>query len=295
MRPTTRTPGHMGDECDGVGWRVGRAGGVRGQGAFAGYVAHELRTPLATQRALLELALADPDADVGCWREIGEDVLDCCLQQERLLEACLMLARSERRPERCEPVNLGVVAAEALRAHDLTGLDLLVTLKPAWVSGDPGLLERLVANLVSNAIGHNVVGGWIEVGSRTESGRAHISVTNSGPRVPGRRAPASLQAFRATQLNLDRDARRCRPRPRHRSGSRGRPLRSRDAANSSRRRPQDRRRLPRKPGRLGCAQRVRRSTRSKKTSSDGSPRALPGRHGRPTPEPQGASRDRNQR
>ena len=62
---------------------------------FAAYVAHELRTPLATQRALLELALADRDADVASWREIGEDVLGACRQQERLLEACLTLARSQ--------------------------------------------------------------------------------------------------------------------------------------------------------------------------------------------------------
>ncbi len=59
------------------------------QGRFAGYVAHELRTPMATQRALLELALADRNADVAGWREVGEDVLRACRQQERLLEACL--------------------------------------------------------------------------------------------------------------------------------------------------------------------------------------------------------------
>jgi signal transduction histidine kinase len=61
---------------------------------FAAYIAHELRTPLATQRALLELALADRDADTAAWREIAGDVLDACKQQERLLEACLTLSRS---------------------------------------------------------------------------------------------------------------------------------------------------------------------------------------------------------
>ena len=38
-------------------------------------VAHELRTPLATQRALIELALADPNTDAAAWREIGEEML----------------------------------------------------------------------------------------------------------------------------------------------------------------------------------------------------------------------------
>ena len=59
---------------------------------FAAYIAHELRTPLATQRALLELTLTDPLADTASWRDVAEDVLDACLQQERLLDACLTLA-----------------------------------------------------------------------------------------------------------------------------------------------------------------------------------------------------------
>src|SRR5579864_1858096 len=99
-------------------------------------VAHELRTPLATQRALLELALADPSADVVTWREIGEDVLGACNQQERLLEACLTLARSRGVPARCETADLAVIAAEALRAHDLSELERVVVLEPAWTTGE---------------------------------------------------------------------------------------------------------------------------------------------------------------
>ena len=150
----------------------------------AAYVAHELRTPLATQRALLELALGDPCADVVTWREIGEDVLGACMQQERVLEACLTLARSEGRPERCEPVELAAIAAATLEAHDLRGLERIVVLEPAWTSGDPALVERLVANLVSNAVRHNLAGGWIEIATSIESGRAVLFVANSGPLVP---------------------------------------------------------------------------------------------------------------
>jgi signal transduction histidine kinase len=151
---------------------------------FAAYVAHELRTPLATQRALLELALDDPRTDATAWREIGEDVLRACNQQERLLEACLTLARSKGRRRRREPVDLAAVAAGALRDHDPNGLERVVALEPAWTAGDPELIERLAANLVSNATRHNLLGGWIEVATRTESGRAHLTVANTGPRVP---------------------------------------------------------------------------------------------------------------
>ena len=50
--------------------------------------------------------------------------------------------------------------------------------------GDPDLLERLTANLVSNAIRHNVVDGRVDVATRTESRRAHLTVANTGPHVP---------------------------------------------------------------------------------------------------------------
>jgi signal transduction histidine kinase len=181
---------------------VERPTGSRGRPEhFAAYVAHELRTPLATQRALLELALADRNADVASWREIGEDVLGACRQQERLLEACLTLAWSQSGPHRCERVDLAVVAAETLRAHDLSGLGSVVALEPAWTGGDPNLLERLATNLVSNAIRHNVGGGRIEVATRVESGRAVLSVANTGPLVPAGELQRLFQPFQRLDSN----------------------------------------------------------------------------------------------
>jgi signal transduction histidine kinase len=181
---------------------VERPAGSRGrQERFAAYLAHELRTPLATQRALLELALADRNADVASWREIGEDILGACRQQERLIEACLALARSQGGPQRCELVDLAAVAAEALRAHDLSGLGSLVVLEPAWTDGDPDLLERLASNLVSNAVRHNIVGGRIEVATRVESGRAVLSVANTGPLVPAVELQRLFQPFQRLDSN----------------------------------------------------------------------------------------------
>ena len=170
---------------------------------FAAYVAHELRTPLATQRALLELALADPNADVASWREIGEDVLGACRQQERLLEACLTLARSQGRPQRCEPVDLAAIAAEALRAHDLCGLERVVVLEPAWTTGDPDLLERLAANLVSNAIRHNIVGGRIEVATRTAVGTRPPLRRQHRPARPGRRSSSASSSPSSDSAQVD--------------------------------------------------------------------------------------------
>jgi len=167
---------------------------VEAQQRFLAYAAHELRTPLATQRALLELALAGP-TDAASWREIGEDVLRACRQQEQLLEACLTLARSQGGQHRREPVDLAAIAAEALRAHDLGELESVVALGPARTTGDPDLVERLAANLVSNGIRHNIVGGRIEVATRTGSGRAVLSVANTGPPIPASELQRLFQPF----------------------------------------------------------------------------------------------------
>jgi signal transduction histidine kinase len=166
-----------------------------GEECFAAYIAHELRTPLATQRALLELTLADTFADTASWRDVAGDVLDACLQQERLLEACLTLARSRCGVTRHDRIDLAAITHEALRAHDRSGLQSVVALEPARICGDPALVERLAANLVSNAIRHNHCGGRIEVATRARSGRAVLSVANTGPVMPAGELRRLFQPF----------------------------------------------------------------------------------------------------
>lgn len=151
---------------------------------FPAYAAHELRTPLATQRVLLEVALDEPGASLAAWRQTGEAVLAACREQERLLEACLTLTRSRCGARRREPVDLAGITAHALRAENLGGLESVVQLEPARTTGDPALLERLVANLLSNAVRHNVTGGLVVVATRTAAGRANIRVANTGPHIP---------------------------------------------------------------------------------------------------------------
>jgi signal transduction histidine kinase len=172
-----------------------------GEERFAAYVAHELRSPLATQRALLELTLTDPFADVASWRDVAEDVLDACMEQERLLEACLALARSRCGLRRHDRIDLAAIAAEAVGAGDLEGLQSVIALGSAWTTGDPSLMERLTANLVSNAIRHNVVGGRIEVETRAESGRAVLIVANTGPLVPPAEVQRLFQPFQRFNSN----------------------------------------------------------------------------------------------
>jgi signal transduction histidine kinase len=150
---------------------------------FAAYIAHELRTPLSTQRALLELALADRDADTSTWREIAHELLSACMQQEQLLEACLVLTRSEAGLDQCEPVDIALLAARLLRVADFEGLTVKLLLEPALTIGDAALIERLLDNVITNAVRHNRADGWIAITAGCSRSQARFTIENTGSAI----------------------------------------------------------------------------------------------------------------
>jgi signal transduction histidine kinase len=154
------------------------------QRQFAANVSHELRTPLTYERALIEVALADPNASNERLRVVLDQVLASGEHQERLIEALLVLSRSQRGLDHFEPVDLAAVAAQTLEAVDANGLTVERSLAPALTDGDPRLIERLAANLLSNAVQHNQPTGRIDVTTRTTKDAAILRVTNSGPTIP---------------------------------------------------------------------------------------------------------------
>jgi signal transduction histidine kinase len=168
---------------------------VEAQQRFVAFAAHELRGEITVQLALAEATLADPNADTAALREMGEGVVAACERQERLLEALLTLARSERGCLRREPVDLAVTAAAVLRAHDDHGLRSTRVLEPARTAGDPQLVERLVANLVANAVCHNIPGGRLDVVTSTAAGRATFTIANTGPVIPTGELQRLFQPF----------------------------------------------------------------------------------------------------
>jgi signal transduction histidine kinase len=188
----------LGDTLDDLLARLEAA--FAAQRRFVANASHELRTPLTLERTLLQVALADPDADAARLRAACEEVLATGAEQERLLEALLTLASSERGLERREPVALDELVARSVERvrRDAEWLKLTVTteLLPAHVLGDEALLERLAANLLDNAVEYNVAHGHVEVRTETTAeGRAELSVANGGPLIPSADAERLLEPF----------------------------------------------------------------------------------------------------
>jgi transcriptional regulator with XRE-family HTH domain len=120
-----------------------------------------------------------------------------------LLEALLTLARSEYGRLQREPIDLATTAAQALRAHDHHRLTSTTALEPARTTGDPQLIERLVANLVDNAVRHNVPGGRLDIATHTAQGRATLTIANTGPRIPADEVTHLFQHFQRLSSHAD--------------------------------------------------------------------------------------------
>jgi signal transduction histidine kinase len=165
------------------------------QRQFVANASHELRTPLTLERTLLELALSDPNASIASYRHTCEQLLAVGEQQERLIEALLTLSRSQRGLDDHQPVDLAAITATAAAAADHAGLAFDTAIRPAYTTGNPRLVERLVANLVDNAVHHNVDGGHVELATDTRDGHAVLTVANSGPTIPSGELDRIFQPF----------------------------------------------------------------------------------------------------
>ncbi|NUR69318.1 MAG: HAMP domain-containing histidine kinase [Hamadaea sp.] len=170
------------------------------QRRFVADASHELRTPLTVQRALIQVALADPYADVTSLRAVCQEVLQLGEQQERLVAALLALARGQQATVAAQPVDLAALATEALSvrrtAAEARQLTVRADLHPhAVVPGDPILLASLIGNLLDNAIRHNVDDGRVDLAVSAAAGRTVLTIANSGPVVPADEVARILQPF----------------------------------------------------------------------------------------------------
>jgi signal transduction histidine kinase len=151
------------------------------QRALISDAAHELRSPLASIRLQLEVALGHPGGQE--WPETARDVLEDTLRLSRLAEGMLTLARLDerRRPARWQPVDLGeLIGATAGRYDD--ALVKIAAVEPAVVDGDAMDLGRVLVNLLDNAVRH--ASSQVGVELRATRGQAVITVTDDGPGIP---------------------------------------------------------------------------------------------------------------
>jgi signal transduction histidine kinase len=175
----------LGDTIDQLIARLQAA--FEAQQRFVANAAHELRTPLATMRASLDVAAAKREPVPPHITALQHRLRDELARLEALLEGLLALARAEHRQlSDRSTVSLGEIATAAVHSnadaiHDRR-LEVIENEScDALVIGSRALLERMVENVVANAIVHNAPGGWVQIRTTSQDRHVELIVENSGP------------------------------------------------------------------------------------------------------------------
>lgn len=181
----------------------------RRQQEFVGDASHELQGPLAGFRAELEVALADPAA--ADWHDVGRGLLTETQRMEGIVRDLLFLAREDAGGDLgpVSPVDLDdVVLEEVARVRPSTSVELdTAQVSAAPVRGSRGALQRLVRNLLDNAVRH--AESSVTVRLALQDGGARLTVEDDGPGVPADRR----------QVVFDRFVRADEARTRHEGGA----------------------------------------------------------------------------
>ncbi|MFG1695365.1 ATP-binding protein [Nonomuraea sp. NPDC049309] len=168
------------------------------QRALVADAAHELRSPLASIRLQLEVALGHPDGQH--WQETAEGVLEDTLRLSRLAEDLLALARLDERggvPARREPVDLDEVVRRAVDRYPEVRL---TACEPVVVTGDALDLSRVLTNLLDNAVRHTT--SKVEVAL---TGDGVLTVTDDGPGIPEQDRERVFNRFTRLDTGRSRD------------------------------------------------------------------------------------------
>jgi signal transduction histidine kinase len=177
------------------------------QKRFVANAAHELRTPLTAMRTAIEVTLSKPDRTPEQLEAMAARVQRSIERAEATVEALLTLASSELGPTVEEAVDLATVTEDALDAMrgriDQRQINLEATLEPAPVRGDRVLVERMIANLLDNAVRHNESGGWIGIHTTQRADTAVFEIANSGPSIPPEQIPTLFEPFARAEQRLN--------------------------------------------------------------------------------------------
>jgi heavy metal sensor kinase len=169
---------------------------------FSTALAHELRTPLAALRGDAEMAMRQPGGLEDVRRRFASQ-LEEIDKLKRLIDQVLTLARAEAGEIRLTPeaVDLGQLAASLVDQLEPVAQAKGVALRfepaggPAVVNGDPSWLERLILNLVDNAIKFTPTAGIITVRAYRDGETARLAVQDTGIGITPELMPHIFERF----------------------------------------------------------------------------------------------------
>lgn len=168
---------------------------------FTASISHELRTPLTALRGEAEVALLRARSSED-YRQVLTSQLEEFDKLTHMINGLLTLARAEAGDIALafQPVNLAALARLLAEQMEPVAGAKEVALRveaeePVEVAGDAQWLERVILNLLDNAIKFTPAGGRVEVSVRTEDGRARLEVRDTGIGISPEALPHVFERF----------------------------------------------------------------------------------------------------
>lgn len=177
---------------------------------FSGDLAHEMRTPIAILLGRTQVALSQPRTQEQLL-DLLEDNVEELERLSRLITDMLFLAQAENATSSAQHVTVDLVAQARTVANYLEVLseDRNITLSVEGhgdVLGDPGLIQRAITNLLSNAIRHGSTDSNVQVMVEGNSAGISLSVRNSGQPIAADHLSKLFDRFYRVDASRSRDA-----------------------------------------------------------------------------------------
>jgi signal transduction histidine kinase len=190
----------LGDTFDDLLGRLERS--FQAQRQFAASAAHELRTPHATMRVWLDVALDKPGPLPRHIIDLGDRLRHELDHVDQLLDNLLVLARAQHgaiTDEATLRLDDLVSSAVGALASAISGMSLDISqhgCPRAQVTGSKTLLARMIQNVVDNAVRHNAEGGWVRIRTEAAGANTRLVVENGGPVLSDQDVEHLTQPFR---------------------------------------------------------------------------------------------------
>jgi signal transduction histidine kinase len=154
-------------------------------------VSHDLRTPLATTRAMVEALADDVVTDPADVRRYLGLILQETQHLSKLIEDLFELSQIDSGALRlhCVPIDVGELVSETVAVYQAPAAEKGIQLEesveePTWVQADPDRLQRVLRNLLDNALRNTPRGGLVRVATEADPDGVTVSVDDNGRGVP---------------------------------------------------------------------------------------------------------------
>ena len=158
---------------------------------FVQNASHELKTPLATMKLLLENLIYQPDMPADLRAEFMQDMNHEIDRLSGIITDLLTLTQMDEKSAalRMDRVNLSALCEDTLHAHQVAADKAKLTLQgdiesEVFLQGDESKLSQVVYNLIDNAVKYTPAGGLVAVALTADSRKAVLTVRDNGIGIP---------------------------------------------------------------------------------------------------------------